>query len=204
MKTIKDKLATLVLCIAVAAITYFGIRVLDKYTSFETKEPALLEDTCEHEHTLVKPSSKSVKLATDIIKEFEGYSELVYICPAGKQTIGYGFTDKPSLLKEPMSKELANDLLTAKVADLQIRLIKDFELYNARQPNDNELAAFSCLVYNIGWTNWKVSTCRDLWVTGKDKELVAKEFGRWVYCKKRVLRGLQRRRQVEADLFLKK
>jgi lysozyme len=207
MKTIKFLAQAVIMVLAIYGITHIcmefgGVTTVDKPTASElaSREPVVDGDA-------VGPSSKSAIMARDMIADFEGFSPDVYTCPAGKRTTGYGFTDKKSLLLAvdgKMTKEYAKEILLAKVVAIQMQIVKDFEDRGADQPNDNELAAMSSLVYNIGWTNWSASTLRNKWLTKKPKTEIAAEFGRWVYANKRVLRGLVNRRNAEKDLFLKK
>lgn len=178
----------------------FGVITTDAPTASElaSREPVADGD--------IGPTSKSAILARDMIADHEGFSPDVYTCPAGKRTTGYGFTDKKSLLLAvdgKMTEEYAKEILLAKVVAIQMQITKDFEDRGAVQPTDNELAAMSSLVYNIGWTNWSASTLRNKWLTKKPKAEIAEEFGRWVYARKRVLRGLVKRRNAEKALFLK-
>ena len=206
----KNKIANIITALSLIGIftlsvfLYKGItwgRIVDKLT-FVTYGSRATEG-CDHDHVLKGDRCPSVLMACALIKEYEGFREDVYICPAGKRTVGYGFTDKLSLMKAPMSREDAEHILVAKVADIQCKILRDFEIFGcSREISDCELAAFSCLVYNIGWVNWKASTIRNNWVYNKSKSEVSGEFSKWVYSKKRVLRGLVRRREAETNLFL--
>ena len=40
-----------------------------------------------------KPRPNAAKIAAEVIKEFEGFENKPYLCPANIPTIGYGWTD---------------------------------------------------------------------------------------------------------------
>lgn len=59
------------------------------------------------------------------IEREEGFVSTVYLCPAGKQTIGYGF----NLEAQPMPKEVADLWLRILIDDIRERLSK-YDWYN--------------------------------------------------------------------------
>lgn len=136
------------------------------------------------------------KKGIQLIKEFEGFREKAYICPAGKWTIGYGFT---SDVKE-------GDMITEKEAEE--RLVKELtQVENeikkvVKVPlNGNQFSALVSFVYNLGIRNFKNSTL--LAYLNKNRfEEVAKQLLRWNKAGGKELPGLARRRKAERDLFL--
>ena len=67
--------------------------------------------------------------------------------------------------------------------------------------SENKFAAVLSLAYNIGTGNLERSTLRRRILT-KEWDLASKEFIRWNRASGKVMRGLTRRREAEAALFL--
>lgn len=155
----------------------------------------------------MKPSSKCY----DLVKEFEGFEEKAYLCPAGKWTVGYGFTriidkvtgKRRSVIKgDTMSKEEANQFLIDEVN----------EHYDHIKPmikvplNQEQLDAVACFNFNVGAGNFKTSTLLKK-INAKDFDGAALEFLKWDKARdpktKQLisLKGLTRRREAEKELF---
>jgi lysozyme len=136
-----------------------------------------------------------------LIKEFEGFSPTLYICPAGYPTIGYGHKikgdesyDDQSITHEIAEKILKNDVNQA------IASIKKL----VRVPlTQGQFDALVSLVYNIGGYAFEKSTLLRL-LNNSQYDLAAKEFSRWIYCKKQKMEGLVRRRSAETLMFNRK
>jgi len=133
----------------------------------------------------------------NLIKNFESFSPVVYKCPAGLPTIGYGH-----VLNETDSKEwkvtedealvlLDND---CNIAETAINAI-DADL------EQNQFDALVSLVFNIGIGAFKVSTCKKLLQAGKTNQ-IPDQFDRWVFVKGVKSRGLINRRNAEKKLFI--
>jgi len=132
----------------------------------------------------------------DLIKSFEGFSETVYKCPAGKDTIGYGHLLRPGESFESITREQAEDLLRKDV-DFAEDVVDKYVNVPLSQGQYDALVSF---VYNLGERNFRDSTLlRKL--NSKDYEGAANEFNRWVYASGRKLKGLERRRAQERELF---
>ncbi len=134
-----------------------------------------------------------------LLKKFEGFSNISYVCPAGKCTIGYGhvilsgeeFTDI-------ITKEYAEKLLKKDVGIAE-RCVNE-NVY--RDLTDNQFSALCCFVYNIGCKAFEGSTLCDMLNRHRDIEDCAKQFLRWNKAGGKVLSGLTKRREAERDLFL--
>ena len=136
--------------------------------------------------------------AIDIIKKYESFSSKPYLCPARVPTIGYGCTVYPDGTKvtmkdEPITKEKAEALLLDYVINQILPHIRDLNL------TDNQEAALSSLIYNIGWSAFAKSKCYKA-IKEKDWETV---FKNWDWCKGggKFLVGLAKRRAEELHLF---
>jgi lysozyme len=86
----------------------------------------------------------------DIIKKYEGFSEIEYKCPAGKRTIGYGHVmlhgEKYNIISKCLATELLrNDIVTAEnIVNKYVKV----------QLTQNQFDALISLVYNWGGANF--------------------------------------------------
>ena len=91
--------------------------------------------------------------AANLIREFEGFSEAAYVCPAGVVTIGWGFTkwkDRPVQLGEKISREVADGMLSDLIENKIVpALASTVPGWKTLPPNrQNALVSFA---YNVGW-----------------------------------------------------
>lgn len=146
---------------------------------------------------------KSLEIAANLCRRFEGFSATPYLCPAGYWTIGYGTVFKPDgtqVTKDdpPITKEIAEQWLQhelrhnyrAGVFKASPNLVKHPEV----------LGALTDFAYNLGVARYRASTLRRR-INQEDWEGAKTELGRWVRGGGRVLRGLVLRRQAEAKLL---
>ena len=92
--------------------------------------------------------------AAALIREFEGFSDVAYICPAGVPTIGWGFTQwsdtAPVKLGQTISREIANamlsDLIENKIVPALTKTIPGWKTLTANRQN-----ALISFAYNVGW-----------------------------------------------------
>ena len=137
----------------------------------------------------MKTSSKGVSL----IKSFEGCRLKAYKCPAGVWTIGYGHTagviEGDTITQEQADEYLRNDLAKYEKAVLNYDGIYHF--------NQNQFDALVSFTYNCG-----VGNLKNLTQNGK-RTLAQISVKILLYNKAGgvVLRGLQRRRAAEKELF---
>jgi lysozyme len=143
----------------------------------------------------------AIKLATDLIIQFEGWSAKAYKCPARIWTVGHGRTGKD--VKEGMvtTKDAERKWMETKVGDLcsYVRM-KALNTTIGLQLTDNQVAALVSFIYNIGEGAFKGSGVRRNLLLGKIDAAV-EAWGRWDKAGGIVLKGLQRRRAAEIALF---
>jgi lysozyme len=138
-----------------------------------------------------------------LIKEFEGCKLISYKCPAGVWTIGIGSTRYADGSPVKANQALPNEgealmLLTKTVAAYEHTVnTVGVEL------TQNEYDALVSLCYNIGSGNFVSSTLVKMLKADEPKAEVAKQFLRWDKAGGKPLAGLTRRRNAEAELFLK-
>ncbi|MBT9169561.1 MAG: Lysozyme RrrD [Syntrophomonadaceae bacterium] len=140
---------------------------------------------------------RATQAGIDLVKRFEGFSPVPYICSGGYLTIGYGHVVRPSeSFIRPISEEEAKDLLAQDlfVAERAVlRLI--------RVPlEDNQFDSLVSFTFNLGSGALQRSTLRAR--LNREDYDIGDEFLKWVWAGGRKLRGLVRRRIAERDMFL--
>lgn len=140
----------------------------------------------------------------DLIKEFESLQLKPYLCPAGVPTIGYGTTRYYNGVKVSMS-----DLPIAeeKAVEYLLNDVHHFELAVDAMATDkiaqNQLNALVSFTYNVGTGALKGSTLlRKVNIDPNDPTISA-EFMKWVFAGGKKLKGLERRRAAESELYFK-
>lgn len=140
---------------------------------------------------------KTSQRGIDLIKEFEGYSERVYMCAGGKYTIGYGHTRgvEPG---DTCTREQAEEYLRMDVVEAE----ETIEALVKVPLTQNQFDALVSLVYNIGSGNFYDSTIRRVINNNvSDINEYRKAWMMWVKSKGKILKGLERRRIAEFNLF---
>jgi GH24 family phage-related lysozyme (muramidase) len=165
--------------------------------------------------------------SVSLIKKYEGFSDKVYKCPSGQNTIGYGDT---LFLKQYGSnlkidnKDFEN-LLHLRVQNIIFDIKYKYFYENHSYLSNNELAALSSLIYNIGEGNFVKSTLflkikKNLEYKRKNdkkymvhmKTSISREWKKWIFFKdktgkiiksscKKEGKCLENRRNDEIDLF---
>ena len=148
---------------------------------------------------------KTSEKGLDIIKQFEGFKDYVYMCPAGLPTIGYGHVidsksvaltkAAPRITREKAEQLLKNDVKEAENA------INSSVKVNISQ---GQFDALVSLIYNWGAYNFKISLgLRKLNAGdygGAADEFFSKVRG-IVNIDSKFSNGLYRRRQAELELW---
>ena len=126
----------------------------------------------------------------------EGFRAKAYRCPSGVWTIGYGTTTG---VKEGMvvNQNQAFKLLQDDSSKLE-RLINkvgvDF--------TQNQFDAIGLFCYNCGFPAFKSSTLFRVIKNNRYDKRIKELWMQWKYSKGKVLLGLERRREVEVNLYL--
>ena len=131
----------------------------------------------------------------DLIRFFEGLELNAYQCAAGVWTIGYGHT-KDVQQGMTISEARANEMLAEELNEYEsyINGLVTVEL------NQDQFDAMVSWVYNLGVGNLKASTLLKVLNAG-DYDGIPAQMMRWNKAGGKVLEGLTKRRQAEADLF---
>jgi len=133
----------------------------------------------------------------NLIKQFEGYSRTVYLCPAGHPTVGYGHVIKPEEdFSDGVNTGQAEDLLRQDVimAEQAVLRLTDTPL------TDGQFDALVSFTYNLGVTAFQRSTLRTKVNRGEHTQ-VPEQFLRWVWAGGYKLRGLVLRREAEVNRY---
>ena len=132
----------------------------------------------------------------DLIKRFEGFSPVAYLCPAGVWTIGYGHTagvhEGDSIDGDTAEDYLREDLTSAEGA------VEKYVKVPLKQWQFDALVSFT---FNLGAGNLYSSTLLKKVNRNPDDPSIRQEFEKWVYADGRVLQGLVDRRKAEADMY---
>ena len=137
------------------------------------------------------PSNK----AYDLIKKWESYANVAYICPAGKWTKGFGHTlgvSKGDICSPAEAQMLLEaDCVTA------LTLINQ-TVYGLI--SQSLLFALVSFVFNVGVGDFQSSTMLKL-LNEREYGKACGEFQKWVHSNGKELKGLVDRRAAEAALF---
>ena len=135
----------------------------------------------------------------DLICRFEGFSPVIYICPAGYPTIGYGHliteANKEQFL-DGVDEDEALELLRKDVAVAE-RAVLRLITVPLTQGQFDALVSFT---FNLGSGALQRSTLRQK-VNREEHDDVPAEFMKWVWAGGRKLKGLVKRRKAEAAIY---
>ena len=133
----------------------------------------------------------------ELIKYFEGFEDTAYLCPANVWTIGYGRTRNVKEGDRITEAQAERDLLE------ELEEFKHQVLHSVKvELTQNELDALTSWTYNLGVGNLKSSTLLKKLNAGNKSEVPA-EMIRWNKANGKVLAGLTKRREAEAELWAK-
>lgn len=136
--------------------------------------------------------------AAPFVKPWEGLELVAKDDGFGNPTIGWGHT-KGVKLGQKIDIPTAERLLDADLQDAALDLMTLVHV----PLNDNQAAAMISLIFNVGAANLKHSHIIAL-INMSEFDRAAAEFVRWDHANGRVVKGLLRRREAEAELFKKK
>ena len=95
----------------------------------------------------------------DLIKKFEGFRSLPYLCPAKVPTIGFGATYYPNGSKVTMNdKPITEVVATELLASMIVGYEKSVDSFCRDDINQNQFDALVSLAFNIGTGALKKST----------------------------------------------
>ena len=140
----------------------------------------------------------------ELIKKFEGFSKIPYLCPANVATIGYGSTRYANGLKVTMKD---NPITELQAIDLLKDTLKQYELavdsYCRDDINQNQFDALVDFAYNCGNANLKSSTLLKKVNANPNDLTIGLEFAKWNKGGGKILNGLVKRRAAESELYFR-
>jgi lysozyme len=136
-----------------------------------------------------------------IIRKYEGLKLRAYICPSGLPTIGYGAT-----FYENGSRVQIGDVINIDRADkllhFQVKLFADEVRRTVKSNiNENQLGALVSFCFNVGGNAFSKSTLAKKVNANPNDPTIRNEFMRWTRGGGKVLPGLVKRREEEANLY---
>ena len=131
----------------------------------------------------------------DLLKFFEGCELVAYQDSVGVWTIGYGHT-KGVTPGMTITQEEAEQMLESELAEYEGYV----EKYVTVPLTQNQFDALVVWVYNLGPTNFRNSTLLKELNSG-NYNAAGTEIKRWNKAGGKVLAGLVKRREAEAELF---
>ena len=138
-----------------------------------------------------------------LIRRFEGLRLTAYRDAAGVWTIGYGHTSRagPPKVRPGMriTRAGAEDILRRDLETFASQVEKALGA-SARRLNENQFGALVSFAYNVGIGNFRRSSVLRAVKAGRFKD-VPRLLMRWTKAGGRHLRGLERRRRAEGQLF---
>jgi GH24 family phage-related lysozyme (muramidase) len=140
---------------------------------------------------------KTSDVGINLIKRFEGFESEPYLCPAGKWTIGYGWTHGVTKDSKPITEAEATKLLADGLGSYEIGVLDCVDV-DLQQCEFDALVSFA---YNLGVHALRGSTLLKK-LNEADYEGAADQFLRWDKANGKVLAGLTKRREAERELFL--
>ncbi len=132
-----------------------------------------------------------------LVKYFEGFEDTAYLCPANVWTIGYGRTRNVKEGDKVTEVQAERDLLE-ELEEFKHQVLDSVKV----ELKQNELDALTSWTYNLGVGNLKSSTLLKKLNAGNKDEVPA-EIVRWNKANGKVLAGLTKRREAEAELWAK-
>jgi lysozyme len=138
------------------------------------------------------------QLAISLIKKYEGFSERVYLCPAGLKTIGYGHViQKNEQLPLIIDIQYAEQLLLNDIS----KSVKAIAALISVPLTINQIASLISFTFNLGCGALERSTLRQKLNRNEYLE-AADEFTKWVYIGSTKIQGLVNRRSEERRIFI--
>ena len=133
----------------------------------------------------------------EFIKSFESFRPIVYICPGGARTIGYGHVLAKDEHYSRISYETAETLLKLDLANVEKSVLRNIN----PAISQNQFDALVSFTFNVGAAALQRSTLRQKINYGSSMDEISREFLNWIYAKGKRLNGLVSRRMLEASIY---
>lgn len=140
----------------------------------------------------------AIEILIDLIKKYEGCKLEAYRCPAGKLTVGWGYTGPDVTESTVWSQQYADAMLRKRANQALDEALAASPLL--RHESVEKMAAIADFVYNLGQGNYIRSTLKKC-VDRGDWPAAEDEIVKWTKANGKVLQGLVKRRAEERDLL---
>ena len=138
----------------------------------------------------------------NVISSLEGFIA-VPIWDYMQYSVGYGSGYNWDQRRPVIKTDIIDKATAKKWLLLEAKDKYEFVMNKVRVPvTDNQLLAMASFTYNVGEDAFAKSTLLRLLNEGQNKDIVAKQFDRWVYAGGKVSPGLVKRRNAEKQVFL--
>lgn len=142
------------------------------------------------------------KRGLDFIKKHEGFRNHPYLDPVGIPTIGYGFTyyldgTRVTMDDEPLTMLKATEMLL-KVVEIYEDAVNELVEVELTQNQFDALVSFT---FNVGSGAFKNSTLLKRINNDPNDPDIDYQFKRWNKAGGKVLKGLKKRRNMEAWMY---
>lgn len=138
-------------------------------------------------------------LLLHLIKEKEGFSAKPYLCPAGKLTIGYGFTASKYIRRKTITEKEASRILREEIIPFYAAKVDEI----VKVPlSAFQRAALISFCYNCGEENLSRLVNGRGRLNSGDYSSTPRIMQRYTKASGKTLQGLVSRREQEAKLFL--
>lgn len=131
----------------------------------------------------------------DLIKKYEGLRLNAYLCPAGVPTIGYGHT-KGVAMGDTTTPDQAEQLLRQDLAKFEDGIVR-----LGLPLKQHQFDALVSFAFNLGLGALQKSTLLRKAKADINDPTIPDEFRKWTRAGGKVLDGLVRRRNEEAELW---
>ena len=133
-----------------------------------------------------------------LIMDYEGFRAKTYLCPAGRKTIGYGFTESRYISKKRMTEGEARKILVNEIIPETKAIVKKYVKVILSPYQEAALISFC---FNCGESNLKNLVCREGRLNDKNFSVIPSLMKLYVKADGKTLKGLVKRRNQEAKLF---
>ena len=133
-----------------------------------------------------------------LIMAHEGFKSKVYLCPAGKKTIGYGFTESRYIKKQRMTEGEARSILVNEIIPATRSIVKRYVKVSLSPYQEAALVSFC---FNCGESNLKKLVCLKGRLNDRNFSVIPSLMKLYVKADGKTLKGLVKRRDQEAKLF---
>lgn len=193
----KLRILTLLLCILAveACMLYKKPEVTAKQVIVPCRPEMSQEDVVPK--ALPFQSDAQEKLVS-LIMNHEGFKSKVYLCPAGKKTIGYGFTESRYISKKRMTEGEARSILVNEIIPATRCIVKRYVKVSLSPYQEAALVSFC---FNCGEANLKKLVCLKGRLNDRNFSVIPSLMKLYVKADGKTLKGLVKRRDQEAKLF---